>query len=237
MFVNSVLHQLNNSISSEFSTLVDSYNLALSHSLDIFAPSITLINRTYSKSPWFYTELIKLRQLLRRLQRKYASHRLESDLIVFKACRSLYKNKLLSTKSAYFTDMFDSYGLSSKQAFKLSFTLVGKTQTNHLPDKPDSVLCSVFANFFQHKIASIINVLPNINSVRLNPNLTSNLNHLSCFKLPTHDFVLSPMTSLKTNSPLDQIPLNLLVHYHHLLLDMSLKSFIDLLYHLLFHTP
>ena len=151
----------------------------------MFAPSITLINRTYSNSPWFNTELIKLRQLLRRLQRKYASSRLDSDLIAFKACLSLYKDTLLSTKSSYFTDMLGSYGISSKQAYKLSFTLVGKTQTKHLPDKPDSVLCSLFANFFQQKMSSIINVLPNINSVRLNPNLTSNLNHWSCFTLPT----------------------------------------------------
>ena len=106
--------------------------------------------------------------------------------------------------------MLGSYGISSKQAYKLSFTLVGKTQTNHLPDKPDSVLGSSFANFFQHKISSIINVLPNINSARLNLNLTSTKNHCSCFSLPTHDFVLSLMTSLKTNSPLDPIPLNLL---------------------------
>ena len=87
MFVNSVFHQLNNNISSDFSTLIDSINLALSHSLDIFAPSITLINRTYSKSPWFTTELIKLRQLLRRLQRNYASSKLDSDLIEFKVYR------------------------------------------------------------------------------------------------------------------------------------------------------
>ena len=148
IFVNSVFHQLNNSISYDLSTLFDSFNLALSHSPDIFAPSITLINRTYSKSPWFNTELIKLRQLLRRLQRKYASSRLDSDIIAFKSCRSLYKNKLLSTKSSYFTDMLSSYGISSKQAYTLSFTLVGKTQTKHLPDKPDSVICSLFVNFF-----------------------------------------------------------------------------------------
>ena len=91
MFVNSVFHQLNNSISSDFSVLFDYFNLALSHSLDICSPSITLINRTYSKSTWFNTELIKLRQLLRRLQRKYASSRLDSDLIEFKSCRSLHE--------------------------------------------------------------------------------------------------------------------------------------------------
>ena len=210
MCVNSVLHQLNNSISSYFSTLLVSFNLASSNSLDIFAPSITLINRPYSKSPWFNTELIKLRQLLRRLQRKYISSKLDSDLIKFKVCQSLYKNKLLSTKSSYFTDMLGIYGISSKQVYKLSFTLVGKTQTKHLPDQPDSVICSLFANFFQQKMSSIINVLPNINSARLNLNLTSNLNHWSSFTHPTNDFVLSLMTSLKTNSPLDPIPLNLL---------------------------
>ena len=47
MFVNSVFHQLNSSIFSDFSTLFDSFILALSHYLYIFAPSITLINRTY----------------------------------------------------------------------------------------------------------------------------------------------------------------------------------------------
>ena len=80
--------------------------------------------------------------------------------------------------------MLSSYGISSKQAYKLSLTLVGKTQTNHLPEKPDSVLCSLFANFFQQKMYSIINVLPNINSVRLNPNLTSNLNNWSFLRFP-----------------------------------------------------
>ena len=121
--------------------------------------------------------------------------------------------------------MLGSYGIYSKQAYKLSFILVGKTGTKHLPDKPDSVLCSLFANFFQQKMYSIINVLPNINSVRLNPNLTSNLNHWSCFTLPTHDFVLSLMTSLKTNSTLDPIPLNLLRSLSPSFIGLIMKSF------------
>ena len=73
--------------------------------------------------------------------------------------------------------MLGSYDISSKQAYKLSFTLVGKTQTKHLPDKHDLVICSLFANFFQQQVFSIINVLPNINSARLNLNLISTHNH------------------------------------------------------------
>ena len=108
MCVNSVFHQPNNSKSSDLSTLFEYFNLALSHSLDICVPSITLINRTYSKFSWFNIELVNLRLLLSKLQRKYASSKFESDLIPFKVCRSLYKNKLLSTKSSYFTDMLGS---------------------------------------------------------------------------------------------------------------------------------
>ena len=132
------------------------------------------------------------------------------DLISFKFFDRFTRKKKTSTKSSYFTDMLSSYGISSKQAYKLSFTLVGKTQTKHLSDQPNLVLCSLFANFFQQKMSSIINVLPNIKSAQLNLNLTSTHNHCSCFSLPTHDILLSLITSLKTNSHLDPIPLNLL---------------------------
>ena len=54
--------------------------------------------------------------------------------------------------------MLGSYGISFKQAYKLSFTLVSKTQTKHLPDQPDLVICSLFANFFKQKVSIIINI-------------------------------------------------------------------------------
>ena len=101
MFVNCILHQLNNSISSDISTFFDYFNLALSHSFDIFAPSITLINRTYSKFSWFNTELVNLRQLLRRLHRKYASSKFEIDVISIKVFDRFTRKKLLSTKSLH----------------------------------------------------------------------------------------------------------------------------------------
>ena len=84
MCVNSLINQLSNIISSDLSTLFDYFNFALTYSLDILVPSITLISRTYYKFPWFNIELINPRKLLRRLQRKYASSKLESDLISFK---------------------------------------------------------------------------------------------------------------------------------------------------------
>ena len=131
--------------------------------------------------------------------------------------------------------MLGSYVISYKQTYKLSFTLVFKTQTKHLPDQPDLVICSLFYNFFQQQMSTIINVFPNINSARLNLNLTCTHNHCSCF-FPTHEIILSLMTSLKTNSPLILFHSIYFVHYYHIVLDLSLKSLIGILYHLLFHT-
>ena len=129
--------------------------------------------------------------------------------------------------------MLGSYGISSKPDYKLSFTQVGKTQTKHLPDQPDLVMCSLFANFFQQKVSSIINILPNINSARINLNLISTHNHCSYVSLPTHAIALSLMTSL--TSPLILFHSIYFFHYHHILLDLSRKSFIYLLYNILFH--
>ena len=51
--------------------------------------------------------------------------------------------------------MLGSYGISSKQAYTLSSTLVGKTQTKHLPNQPDSVICSLFTNYSNTKYLSL----------------------------------------------------------------------------------
>ena len=51
--------------------------------------------------------------------------------------------------------MLCSYEIYCKQAYKLSFTVVGKTQTKHIPDQPDLIICALFANFFQQKILEL----------------------------------------------------------------------------------
>ena len=85
-------------------------------------------------------------------------------------------------------DMHSSYGMYAKQAYKLSFTLIGKTQTNHISDNLIQFFILV-CHFFQTTISSIINVLPTINSARLNRNLTFTQNHWSYFSLPRNDIV------------------------------------------------
>ena len=107
--------------------------------------------------------------------------------------------------------MFGSYGISSKQAYKLSFILVGKTQIKHLPDHPDIVLYSLCANSLQQQHSSIINVFPNINSSRLNHNSPINPLKITVrvFCFPHVTFTLFD-DILENQFPLNPIPLNLL---------------------------
>ena len=51
--------------------------------------------------------------------------------------------------------MLGSYGIYSKQAYKLSLTLLDKIQTKHLPDQPDSVICSLFTNYSNTKCLAL----------------------------------------------------------------------------------
>ena len=110
-----------------------------------------------------------MRQLLHRLQRKYASSK-DLKMIIFPLKFSIALQEKTSlyqivTYKVYFTEMLGSYGIYSKQAYQLSFTLIGKTQTKHFPGQPDLVICSLFSNFLKHKISNIINLLTSINSV------------------------------------------------------------------------
>ena len=156
-----------------------------------------------------------MRKSLRRLQSMYASFKMNSNRCSFKVCRSVYSKKLLSIKSSCFTDFICKYGTSSKKAYNLSFTLVGKSKPK-LPEQPDIVICSYFLNCFQNKVYTIITALPNVNVdfLILKSSSLDSHNHWSCFTLPigkyTHPYVLSLMASLKANSPLDPIPLTLL---------------------------
>ena len=102
-------------------SLFDNFNSAVSNSLELFAPITDSANLSYSKSHWFSNELVNIRRSLRRLQTKYQSTNLDADLKAFKVSRSIYRCKLLTYKSSYFTDKLDNLGMSYKQSFNLSF--------------------------------------------------------------------------------------------------------------------
>ena len=121
----------------------------------------------------------------------------------------MYKNKLLAAKSSFYTDKLNKYGTSSKEAFKLAFSLIGKNMNKKLPNISDDNMCSLFADIFQNKVLKIITDLSVVDSIYFEspPNFSDT--HWSYFNLPTSSVVLSLMYCLKSNFPIDPLPLNL----------------------------
>ena len=68
----------------------------------------------------------------------------------------------------------------------------------------------IFVDFFQNKVLKIIEDLPVVDSIFFEIPPSFSDTHWSYFNLPTSSVVLSLMSCLKSNSPLDPLPLNLL---------------------------
>ena len=79
--------------------------------------------------------------------------------------------------------------MSSKQACTLSFKLIGRDLNRHLPDQPDSFLCTAFSSFFQRKISLIIDSLPRFDPALFDVTHISSTDHWSCFKLTSQTVV------------------------------------------------
>ena len=122
----------------------------------------------------------------------------------------MYKKKLSAAKSSFYTDKLNKYGTSSKESFKLAFSLIVKNRNKKLPDGSDDNLYSLFADFLKNKVLKIIEDLPKVDSIYIESLPFFSDTRWSYLNLPTSYIVLSLMSCLKSNSPLDPLPLNLL---------------------------
>ena len=143
----------------------DNFNDALRYSLDAHSPLI-ISTKTYgAHSPWFNNDLVILRRRLCYYQLKFKRSKCFTHLESFKNIGSLYKKRLSAAKSSFYIDKLNKYGTSSKETFKLAFSLFGKNRNKKLPDCSDDNLCSLFADSFQNKGLQIIEDLPVVDSI------------------------------------------------------------------------
>ena len=149
LFINSVYAYIsihNTSLANYIS--YDNFNDALRYYLDAHSPLIISTKKYGAHSLWFNNDLVILRRRLRYHQLKFKRSKCFTHLESFKNIRSLYKKKLSAAKSSFYTDKLNKYGTSSKEAFKLAFSLIGKNRNKKLPDDN---LCSLFADFLKIK--------------------------------------------------------------------------------------
>ena len=151
---NIVIDDLNNDIlnsnalpnpSGSIDELVETYNTQLSAIIDKHAPvqSKTIILRPNTK--WYTKELRTAKQDRRKSKRKMRKSKLTVDIQIYRVkCNSVSK-----TNKQYLSDKIEEIGNDSKQLFKLTNNIMGKTKETILPSIDDKhQLANRFGRFF-----------------------------------------------------------------------------------------
>jgi hypothetical protein len=125
--------------------LVETYNTQLSAIIDKHAPvqSKTIILRPNTK--WYTEELGTAKQDRRKSKRKMRKSKLTVDIQIYRVkCNSVSK-----TNKQYLSDKIEEIGNDSKQLFKLTNNIMGKTKETILPSIDDKhQLANRFGRFF-----------------------------------------------------------------------------------------
>ena len=113
---------------------------------------------------------------------------------------------LINAKSMFTHDKVISMQHSSKLLFKLENSILIRRQTSPYPDFTDDDLPNLFFSFYNDKITNIISSLPKPISIFL---LSSTINTLTSFFLPSNDQLIYLLKHYISSSSLDSIPLKL----------------------------
>ena len=150
---------------SDVSTMAKRYQDIIQSTVDQLAPvqSKQMIDKP--RPAWFTTDLIKQRQKVRSLERKWLRSKLAIDRELFTASRSDYKDLLEQTKPNFFRDKIDN-ACNDKALFAVIDELSGSKNitANIHPNVETMELCEMFSEYFDEKIVKIREKFDNLDS-------------------------------------------------------------------------
>uniref|UniRef100_A0A670JM86 Reverse transcriptase domain-containing protein n=1 Tax=Podarcis muralis TaxID=64176 RepID=A0A670JM86_PODMU len=135
-------------------SLVARWNVELTRAIDCLAPKRPLRLHGARTAPWFSTELRAMKQLLRRLERRWRITHSESDRTQVRAQRRAYQVAIATAKKNFFTASIASAENSSRRLFQVVHNLAEPPATSG-PSTGHTFSCNDFAKFFADKIAQI----------------------------------------------------------------------------------
>ena len=223
----------------------DTLNNCLVEMINTLSPMKTISIPDHPTSPWFTAELRIYKRFLRNLEHTMSKFNNTLNKNNYTKARNIYTNKIRYTKCSYYLKLLSNPDLSSKEMFKITNSLLGRTVVNKLPDLPDTDLPEIFASFFENKVSNLISTLP-ITSPSYNqlPN-GSSIPNIDQFLPPTISDLSSLLKSSKKSSPNDPIPFEVfrrisphLINYIHFAISQSFATgFVPLTLKQAFITP
>ncbi len=191
-------------------TSVDQYNTVFTCILDEIAPLKKRVVSFRRSSPWYTSELRRMKAKGRQLERIYKKSGLTVHRSMFDQHQIDYHNALKASKMAYYSTIISSDISNPRALFRA---------VNNLIKPPSNINCSTteqcneFLNYFSSKIDNIYNAIACDHAsefVELHPpNLSDHV--LSSFKVVDSDFISKLVLSMNsTTCILDPFPTTVL---------------------------
>ena len=138
------------------SGLCDQYFKTLSILLDKHAPLKTKLLSDKPPTPWMTQEILNLKSMRRRLERRWRRTRSRYDRSKYTAMCQLCNRKMSKAKQNFLTSMIDNNLNNPRKLWQSVNKLLHRTPKPSLPNNcPDHLLPEKFSKFFVEKISKI----------------------------------------------------------------------------------
>ena len=143
--------------------LASNFDRIVTRCIDSHAPVITKTIHVKQFSPWFNSNLLKLKQNKRKLERKYISTKFHTDLDNYKRSKKSYIYECKTSKTQYFCGKFSECGNDQRKIYSLINSLTNDNSSQLIPNEVDDrVSAEKFSEHFYSKINTIINNIEEI---------------------------------------------------------------------------
>ena len=125
------------------------YFFTLSEILDRHASLKTKNLATRVRIPWFNADVLQLKRIRRKAERKVLKSGLPSDWLAYPKMFNGYAALIKSTRTSFYSDLIDTCASDSRKLFTLVTSLCKDPNDSNLPshDDPD-LLGNRFGEFF-----------------------------------------------------------------------------------------
>ena len=135
----------------------------MERTLDIIAPLRKKRNQREKNKPWYTSQLLEQRKIVRNRERAYMNYRQSHHWKAFTRERNGYHRMLDYNKRHHLVTKIDEANKDSKQLFRALNGILGNKSEELLPlGTTDSKLVEDFADFFLKKIDKIREGFTNI---------------------------------------------------------------------------
>ena len=166
------LHLLSSATPSSATEAVDLYNTTLSRLLDLHAP-VKIRSVTFtSSSPWFTSELRKLKTAGRAMERRAITSGLTVHRQAYREHRKAYTKALRDARSNFYSNIINNSPGNSKQLFTTINNILKPQSTDHSATTVDQ--CNNILDSFRTKVNNIRSALSH-SSTPTTPTVTTQL--------------------------------------------------------------